>query len=92
MNIEQVEAQLSEFEHDTISVIVPIRGTVVLTFCGKLIIKHDWENHIILYSAGEVCFQAPDVERIIEHSGLLIDATVMLKSDAPMEKSKLTHA
>lgn len=93
MNIEQVEGQLSELHGKSVSVTVPIRGTVYQTFFGHLDIKHDWENHIIRYSLrfypdADVNFQAQDIHKIISHPSEYLDANIILKSDSWMEQEK----
>jgi hypothetical protein len=94
MNLEQVEGQLAEFEGKPVSVTLPIRGSVCIIFGGDLKIEHDWENHIISYQVGFnhcVHFEAKDVESIAVMNDMST-ASVVLKSDAPMEKSKFSHS
>jgi len=100
MNIEQVEGQLAEFDGNEVSVILPIRGTVLQTFYGRLEIKHDWENYIILYSIKfypdvEVSFQAHDVQKIILYpyessdvNSMNIVASIVLKGDTWLEQPR----
>jgi len=97
MNLEQVEGQMAEFEHQTISVAIPIRGTVCQVFFGELHINHDWVNHTISYEIGfypdaAISFQAQDVHKIVPHPTNQLVAAVTLKSDSSMEKSKYENA
>lgn len=97
MNLEQAEGQLSEFDGCPVSIILPIRGTVVQSFFGTLKISHNWDDHIILYSVKfypdtEISFQAQDVEKIIPRPNDDLDANIILKSDTWMEQSKLQTA
>lgn len=71
MNIEQVEARLQEYDGKTVSVALPIRGTVHMQFFGPLHITHNWEDRdgFILYSLRfmpdqVIAFRAGDVLKI----------------------------
>ena len=97
MNLEQIEGQLAEYEHMTVSVAIPIRGTVCQIFFGVLHIVHDWENHIIRYEIGfypdaAVSFQAQDVHKIENKPNNQLAASITLKSDTTLEQSKYNHA
>lgn len=97
MSYEQIEGKLAEFEGHAVSVVLPIRGTIVQAFYGSLAIKHDWANHIILYKLSfypdaELSFQAHDVDKILENPNDQVTASIILKADAWMEQSKLSHA
>ena len=52
MNAEQVEAHLREYQNQLVAVILPIRGTVHLTYYGNLTITESMEqnNKFYLYS------------------------------------------
>lgn len=97
MNIEQVEGQLSELDGKSVSVTIPIRGTVIQTFYGQLAVKNDWENHIIRYSLrfypdADINFQAQDVHKIIPHPTENLDANIILKSDTWLEQEKYARS
>lgn len=90
MNIEQVEGQLQEYKEKTVSVAVPIRGTVHLQFFGPLNITSNWEDRdgFILYSLRYlpdqvVAFRAQDVMKIEINTDPAHEelATIYLKSD-----------
>jgi len=96
MNIEQIEAQLAEFDGKLISVALPIRGTICQFFYGNLKIIHDWDNTRIIYSVKfypdtEITFQAQDVYQITTTPSKVLSATVSLKSDSWLEQSRLTN-
>ena len=95
MSFEQLEGHLAQYEGKTVSVAVPIRGTVYVAYYGNLSINHDWENHAIYYSIrlhpdSDINFQAHDVEKIIPKPNDELDATVILKSEE--ERFKPQHA
>jgi hypothetical protein len=97
MNLEQVEGQMSEYEHQTISVAIPIRGTVCQVFFGDLHIVHNWAEHTISYEIGfypdaAITFQAQDVHKIVPKPNNQLAAAVILKSDTTMEQFKSSHA
>jgi hypothetical protein len=94
MNKEQVEAQLSEYERKVVAVNIPIRGTILLTYYGELIIVADWVNHMIMYVVRfypdmSIAFQASDVQKIISTETEALAATIILNSDAPMHQSSI---
>lgn len=96
MNIEQVEGQMAEYEHQTISVAIPIRGTICQVFFGELHIQHNWADHIISYEIGfypdaAITFQAHDVQKIVSKPNNQLAASIVLKSDSWLEQSKLHH-
>ena len=92
MSFEQIEGHLAELEDKTVGVILPIRGSVFVTYCGKLIINHVWDNHSIYYSLRfypdtAINFEAHDVEKIIKKKDNdELESTIVLKSDAPMQQ------
>lgn len=92
MNIEQIEAQLQEYNEKTVSVAVPIRGTVHLQFFGPLAITSNWEERdgFILYSLRYlpdqvVAFRSQDVLKIEQNTNPEDEelATIYLKPDEP---------
>ena len=96
MNLEQIEGQMAEFDGMMVSVTVPIRGSIYQAFFGHLHIGHNWEEHIILYEIrhypdASISFQAQDVQSITPTNTPELVARIVLKSDAPMEKSKFDH-
>lgn len=101
MNIEQAEGQLAEFEGKSVTVVIPIRGTVFQSVFGMLKIEHDWEHHIISYELINytfdtvISFQAHDVQKIatpLKPSTSNFVAKIFLKPDTFMQQSKLDHA
>jgi len=90
MNIEQIEAQLQQYDGNTVSVAVPIRGTVHLQFFGPLHITHNWEDRdgFILYSLRfmpdqVIAFRSADVMKIVTNTNPNDEeiATIYLNGD-----------
>lgn len=97
MSFEQIEAQLTEFEDELVGVIVPIRGTIIQVFYGKLSYTNDADSHAIIfrltfYPDAELNFQAHDVDKILNKPNDMLAASIILKADAWMEQSKVSHA
>lgn len=97
MNTEQVEGQLREFKDKHICIGLPIRGTIHMSFYGKLSIMENWndDNSIILYSvatqAVDICFRAQDVMEIKYPPTQNIAAAIMLNIEENAGQKYANH-
>jgi hypothetical protein len=85
MNIEQVEGHLRAFKDQLVSICLPMRGTIHMSFYGPLTITENWnDNHsFILYAVrhwpdAEINFRAQDVKEIKPHPNDNLAAVITL--------------